>query len=327
MEALAILFAGVGLALLVTALLGTSIELAGVKPPAPTTRFARAVTGGVGAILVGASLAMSGVLPPPDPAPSPSPSAETSGSATPGSSGGTPVPSPSDGSAPPGTGSPTPVLATPTLPPIASGPWRGMPAAFNGGIDAAVTRDIGFMYLFDDDVYIRFDDLVGGAGGGATSTAGNWHGMPTDFQAGIDAATQRLDGYIYFFKNDRYIRFPPDLTQDATAPVLTAANWHGLPASFHSKIDAAMTDEGGRIYFFRGNQFVRFTAIAAGVDAGYPRTISSYWTGLPQPFEAGIHAALMAPDGSTFFFKDDEYVRFSPGRTQVDVGHPQKIGS
>jgi len=202
-----------------------------------------------------------------------------------------------------------------------------MPADFNAGIDAAVTRDVGFMYLFDDDVYVRFNDLVSGAGGGATSTAGNWHGMPSDFQTRIDAATQRADGYIYFFKNDRYIRFPPDLTQDATPPVLTASNWHGLPESFHSKIDAALTDEAGRIYFFRGNQFVRFTVISEGVDAGYPKPIASRWTGMPEVFDAGIDAALMAPDGTTFFFKGGEYVRFSPGRTAMDAGYPRKVDS
>ena len=117
------------------------------------------------------------------------------------------------------------------------------------------------------------------------------------------------------------------MTQQATDPVLTASNWRGLPDSFKSKIDAALTDEGGRIYFFRGNQFVRFTVIADGVDAGYPKSIAEQWTGMPATFDAGIDAALMAPDGTTFFFKDGAYVRFSPGRTEMDAGYPRPIDS
>jgi len=68
-----VLFAGVGLALLLTAILGKAVKLAGVDVPAPTSRIGRAVTGGLGSALLAASLAMAGIIPQPPEAPIPTP--------------------------------------------------------------------------------------------------------------------------------------------------------------------------------------------------------------------------------------------------------------
>ena len=46
-----------------------------------------------------------------------------------------------------------------------------------------------------------------------------------------------------------------------------------------------------KIYFFRGDQYVRLTDTV--VDPGYPRPIAGNWNGLPTEFAEGIDAALM----------------------------------
>ena len=317
-----LLFAGVGLALLISGILGDAVNVAGSGIPRPSTAIQRVVIGGLGVVLIVVALLMAGKIPIPNPGPggssAPSASPTSSANASASSSPKVPTPSPS---------LPTPSPSLPTVaPPQAAGPWRGMPARFNDGIDAALVRDIGRMYFFLDAQYVRFDDLTSGMKAGPITTSGNFHGMPADFARGIDAACTNSAGQIYFFRDNRYIRFT-DLTKNATAPIVTADNWHGLPVDFRSKLDAAMTDEAGRIYFFRGSLYVRFTNISDGVDAGYPKSIASRWTGMPEDFDGGIDAAMMTSSGVTFFFKGDAYVRFSAGRTEVDAGYPMKIGS
>jgi hypothetical protein len=44
-----------------------------------------------------------------------------------------------------------------------------------------------------------------------------------------------------------------------------------MPADFYKGIDAALLrEDNGAIYFFKGSQYVRFSNVSAGVDAGYP---------------------------------------------------------
>ncbi len=50
--------------------------------------------------------------------------------------------------------------------------------------------------------------------------------------------------------------------------------WKGLPASFSSGIDAAIFRKG-HTYFFKGNQYVRFTGTK--LDSGYPVTLPGGW--------------------------------------------------
>jgi Hemopexin len=153
--------------------------------------------------------------------------------------------------------------------------------------------------------------------------ANNWHGLPPEFEAGIDAAVFRdVNQRVYMFKGDQYIRMT-NTTVDAGYPEPIAGNWHGLPASFEQGIDAALfRKSNGKLYFFKGNQYVRLTG--STVDPGYPKHIASNWHGLPASFEASIDAALWRPSNQkTYFFKGGQYVRLT--ETTVDRGYPKPI--
>ena len=107
-------------------------------------------------------------------------------------------------------------------------------------------------------------------------------------------------------------------------PEADRAGWTGLPASFQQGIDAALWRESnGKIYFFKGSQYVRFSNVGDGVDAGYPKPIAGNWNGLPASFTSGIDAALMREDNhKIYFFKGRRYVRYSDADNTMDAGYP-----
>jgi hypothetical protein len=156
-----------------------------------------------------------------------------------------------------------------------------------------------------------------------------WQGLPESFYKGIDAALFREDNNrLYFFKGNQYVRFGAGSTAvDAGYPKPIAGNWPGLPASFQTGIDAALWRESnGAVYFFKGSQYVRFTKVSDGVDAGYPTSIAGNWPGLPASFQTGIDAALMRKDNhKIYFFKNRLYVRFTKVSDGVDPGYPAWI--
>ena len=107
------------------------------------------------------------------------------------------------------------------------------------------------------------------------------------------------------------------------------SSWPGLPASFQQGIDAALWRESnGKIYFFKGSQYVRFSNVSDGVDAGYPKPIAGNWNGLPASFTSGIDAALMREDNhKIYFFKGRKYVRYSDVDNTMDAGYPAYINT
>ena len=219
---------------------------------------------------------------------------------------------------------------TVTMTPWEGARWPGMPEAFYKGIDAAFVReDNGKLYMFKGDQYVRFTKVDDGVDADYPKPiVGNWPGLPASFQSGIDAVFWRKsNGAVYMFKGDQYVRFTKvDDGVDADYPKPIAGNWPGLPASFQSGIDAAlMRKDTNQIYFFKADQYVRFSNVDAGVDASYPRPIAGNWKGLPDKFTKGIDAALWRDsNGKIYFFKKGRsygtYVQISKADDGVDPG-------
>ncbi|QNL48159.1 hypothetical protein H8S90_15260 [Olivibacter sp. SDN3] len=159
--------------------------------------------------------------------------------------------------------------------------------------------------------------------------AGNWKGLPKSFEAGIDAVFQHLsDEKIYIFKGDQYLRYssiPKGVDPGYPKPI--AGNWKGLPKSFEAGIDTVFQRQSdGKIYIFKGDQYVRMNTIEEGVEVGYPKSIALMWPGLPADFQSGIDAALMRKEnGKIYFFKGTQYIRFTDVNKGVDEGYPKPI--
>jgi len=199
--------------------------------------------------------------------------------------------------------------------------------AFMTKIDAAVWRgDNNNAYLFSRDWYVRYSNINDGIDEDyPKKISGNWNGLPADFASGIDAALYRnSNNKLYFFKGNQYVRLTGS-SMDAGYPLPIAGNWHGLPASFQQGIDAAfLRESNGKIYMFKGSQYVRLTETE--MDAGYPKPIAGNWEGLPNDYTSGIDAVLMRVDTSQiYFFHGHTYVRYSNVDDGIDAGYPKWI--
>ena len=131
----------------------------------------------------------------------------------------------------------------------------------------------------------------------------------------------------YFFSGDHYTRYTSENGTDKNFPRAVSDNWSGLWDLFPGPYDASIIKYNyTKYYFFKGNQYVRYTP-GEGVDSGYPKYISEYWTRLwremPGPYDACFYAKTK---DKYYFFKGENYVRMSTGSGGgVDAGYPKKI--
>jgi hypothetical protein len=166
---------------------------------------------------------------------------------------------------------------------------------------------------------------------GPTPLATRFPGLNANFAAGIDAAINWGDGFVYLFKGSEYYKFDAlsNRTTDAD-PRDIADAWTTFPPAFVAGIDAAFNAGNDKAYFFSGDQYLRYRVTDDRVDEPdpgtnpYPRAIAdpNGWRGLPVSFQAGLDAAVNAGEGKLYFFKNDEYVRLSYATRSVDVISP-----
>ena len=92
---------------------------------------------------------------------------------------------------------------------------------------------------------------------------------------------------------------------------------------------SAVVWSGNKAYFFKGDQYVRYNIGPGpeGVNPGYPKPIKGNWKGLAEAFPNGIDAAIVWPNGKAYFFKGDQYVRYTtdPATEGVDSGYPKPV--
>ena len=198
-------------------------------------------------------------------------------------------------------------------------------------VDAAVHRvSNGKWYLFCGNRHVRFTP-----GGGPKADAGYpvpitaWGRLPKEFRRGIDAALYRHDNQaLYFFKGNRYVRFDKGSNTVNREYPKFLSEWKGMPARFQEGIDCALwRGDNKRIYFFKGDEYLRFSSVAHGMDNGFPKRIASSpeWSWLPVDFRFGLGAALWDDDQKRiYFFKGNQYVRSSDHK-KVDGGYPRPI--
>jgi Hemopexin len=186
--------------------------------------------------------------------------------------------------------------------PIAIGAkFRGLNVAFAAGINAAVNWGDGFVYFFKGDEYWKYDVLSDlAATATPTKIAAGWPTFPDAFKGGIDTTFNGGEGKAYFFKGDEYLRYSVandrvDDPDPGTAPyprkIADPNGWRGLPVSFNTGLDAAVNAGDGKLYFFKGDEYVRLTFATRSVDQvqpPYPLRITAAWNGLPIDLGEGI---------------------------------------
>jgi Hemopexin len=103
---------------------------------------------------------------------------------------------------------------------------------------------------------------------------------------------------IYFFKGGQYIRYDraSDITDGSAAVV--AGNWPGVAEAGFDQPGAAINFELGKVFFFKGDSYVRYDVADDRVDPGYPLKIADQWPGMSDAgFATGIRSATDLFDG------------------------------
>ncbi|MEK9673407.1 MAG: hemopexin repeat-containing protein [Rhodospirillaceae bacterium] len=76
-------------------------------------------------------------------------------------------------------------------------------------------------------------------------------GCNKEMERGIVKMFKGLEKLFYFSQNGKYVR--NDANGDKWTEIRPNANWSGL---WQSKVDAAVNYGNGKVYFFRGNQYI-----------------------------------------------------------------------
>jgi hypothetical protein len=170
------------------------------------------------------------------------------------------------------------------------------------------------------------------AGGAASAAAGAAvgaaaaHPVPTP-SVRVPATTTSIwpTGKAYFFKGERYVRYDVATNKaDPDYPQPIAGHWPGFPPEFEKGIDAEVMWNNGKVYFFKGDQYLRYDIASDKVEAGYPQSIVSHWPGV---WSDHIDAGVVWPNGKAYFFKGDQYIRYDLAADKADPGYPQAISS
>lgn len=187
-----------------------------------------------------------------------------------------------------------------------------LPEGFAEGFDAGLTDDDGTIHLFrDQKAATRGKD-------------GKWETAPIAQRWGVvsnalqetgrvDAAFAGLDGRIYLFSGDQFVRYSgADLTRiDEGYPKAIRGTWAGLNA-----VNAAFVLDGKTYLFSSGDgSYVRYsTRDYTKPDDGFPQSIDENWWNLPAALrDLDFHhpdAVFVAGDGRIHLFRGDQTVSF-----------------
>ena len=182
-------------------------------------------------------------------------------------------------------------------------------------------------YFVVGDTAYDYDVNNDATTGDAWKPAEAWSGMPPEFADGIDAAVDLGASVLYVFRDTEYVAIPfatQAVDEGYPKPIKDDDLWRGL--SFDA-VDAAMNWGDGKVYFFRGPDYVRYDIAARSQDPGYPQPIGGgRWAGVSADWIGdGIDAAINPGTGRAYFFKGTEYVAIDwQSKSQPD-GYPLSI--
>lgn len=139
----------------------------------------------------------------------------------------------------------------------------------------------------------------------------------------VTCALAYPNGKAYLFSGTSYSRLDFRSGSAEQTGLVIADNWTGLP---DRTPDAALWWGVGKIYFFYGDEYLRYDVVADKVDPEYlppnPRPkIEPNWGGLP----ANLDAIVNWGSGKLYAFKGPSYFRYDITMERVDDGYPRLI--
>lgn len=154
-----------------------------------------------------------------------------------------------------------------------------------------------------------------------------WHNWPSSFNKDMDAAAYwKSRNCIYFFKGSNYVRYNwGDDKVPIGYPKLIREKWNNWPSSSKwNEVDAATEYKNKYLYFFKGDEYIRYNLRKDKVDKGYPNKIVDYWGNWPSDF-IPVDAAAYWGGKKIYFFKNDSYIRYDMDKKKVDPNYPRSI--
>ncbi len=140
------------------------------------------------------------------------------------------------------------------------------------------------------------------------------------------SASSDSSNRAFFFKGDRFAELNLDtqtLVPFGTGHSRTIKSVWSLPTNFQSDIDAAVhAGRWGKVYFFKGNQYIRYDITSDKMDSGYPKAIAGNW-----PLDSHFHSNLDAASTNgelLYFHKGNRYqsVDLATGRPRPAAPEP-----
>jgi hypothetical protein len=76
------------------------------------------------------------------------------------------------------------------------------------------------------------------------------------------------------------------------------------------------------VYFFKGEEYIKYDWASDKAADGYPRRIVDGW---PGQFGSGIDAAVLWSSGNAYFFHGEQYIQWDMAADRAAEGYPQSI--
>jgi hypothetical protein len=153
----------------------------------------------------------------------------------------------------------------------------------------------------------------------------------------LDAAIESGNGKGYLFRGDSYARYDTaSYGVEKNWPVKVAKEWDMTQtddlAKWSAHFDTALNTDTGKVYFFKGAEYIRYDIYADRADDEWPKRIVDEWNGMPSKWfsdgkTARVDAALNYWNGKVYLFRDDEYVRYDLASDSVEQGWPKSIAT
>ncbi|KGM28287.1 fucose-binding lectin II [Photorhabdus akhurstii] len=159
-----------------------------------------------------------------------------------------------------------------------SNDWPDLPIEFQRHIDDVINLN-GYLYFFKGSQYVKFDIAKAKVIDGPKFIADGWPGLKgTEFENGIDAATEFTTNIVCFFKDSDCIDYA---VNSHTIKRNSISDRWGITekyTAFSTNLDAAVQRIHSRIDLFKGGNYIRFNLKSNAIDYG-PAPISNYTGG------------------------------------------------
>jgi matrix metalloproteinase-14 (membrane-inserted) len=140
----------------------------------------------------------------------------------------------------------------------------------------------------------------------------------------VNAVVLMGDGKACFFKGKEYVQY--DIENDRADPgypkPINEQTWPGL--TWPDGVDAAVNWGDGKIFFFKGGEYIRYDINKGRADFGYPKRIEARnWPGMI--WTDGIDDVVNWGNGKAYFFRGYEYIRYDIKEDRADPGYPKRV--